>query len=155
MKPLIKTHRLVYPNIGTVVNFQLFDTAPVKYYSVGRFRQNHPEVTVDVTYGVFVTNYPDLTPGLGHGDFLRFSDGDKTRFYWWPTANRDVDLLLIKRQMLLDWEREGENQPRQIHWPDLCWFDPPYGAPGWQEVRSREELGAEINRRLRALDLDV
>lgn len=148
IQPLLNYHHLereaaLVPNFGTVVDFAPWPEGKSKR-RIGDWRLCHPDLVVFVAYGVNASCYPDGLWGLGHGSHIGVEGRGMTRYYWFGAGNPDWDNLLLPQRILVDWDEGKLN--RQLHFPDLKWFDPYYGSG--VEVRSREELGREIKRRV-------
>lgn len=140
-------------NIGTVVFLDYCDYTPSKC-SVGRWRDTHPAHEVSLVYGVMVTYHQKKSSlGLMHGTLMQVTSPTLTRWYKHPTANVAVDELMMPMQIVLDWDEFVQPLPRQLHWPDLKWFEPSYEAYPRTENYTREELGEEIKRRLKSTHL--
>ncbi len=56
-------------------------------------------------------------------------------------------------QVIRDWNEFIQPLPCQLHWADLKWFVPSYSAFPRTEKYTREELGAEIKRRLDSMEM--
>lgn len=158
LPPLLNYHTDVEkaktPNFGTVVDFAPYPGgfSTVKIHD---WRQRHPDLKVFVAYGVNATSYSDGTWSLGHGSHIAIEGKGVTRYYWYVAGNSCWDDLRMPEQVIVNWDRGEWN--RQLHFPDLKWFDPYYGFVNGVSVKptmSREELGQEIKRRVAALQLE-
>lgn len=154
MKPLLNCHpteqeQAKIPNFGTIVDFGPWRPG-LSERRIGDWRLCHPDLNVFVAYGVKCSKYSDGTWGLGHGSHLGVEGRGFIRYYWFGAGNPDWDALLLPARIVADWD-EGW-MSRQLHFPDLKWFDPYYGF-GIKACMSREELGREIKRRVVAYGL--
>ena len=132
------------PNFGTVVNFPPLTTGTANI-KIGDWRLNHPDLKMFVAYGVNAISYPDGKWGLGHGSHIAVVGRGTSRYYWYAAENRYWDELMIPERIIADWDT-GEIS-RQLHFPDLKWFDP-YYATGIDPSMSAKELLKEIRRRV-------
>ena len=140
-----------HENIGTIIFLDYCDYSPSKC-SVGYWRDTHPAHSVSLVYGVAVTYHRDKSSlGLMHGDLMQIKSPTQTRWYKHPAGNVAVDELVMPMQVVLDWDEFVQPMPRQLHWPDLKWFEPSYESSPRTENYTREELGEEIKRRLKEL----
>ena len=151
-KPLLNCEDKDLPNIGTVVFLDSHDYSPSKC-SIGYWRGTHPSHRVGLVYGVKGVCSKGRLTGMGHGMFLAVSSPDLTRYYSHGAGNVEVDDLLMPMQVIRDWDEFIQPLPRQLHWADLKWFEPSYSASPRTEKYTREELGAEIKRRLDSMEM--
>lgn len=150
LEPLIDYHHqdpavVKIHNFGTVVNFAPWTSGRSKR-KIGDWRITHPELNVFVAYGVNASHYPDEGWGMGHGSHIAVEGKGIIRYYWFGAGGGDWDTLRIPQRIIADWD-EGE-MSRQLHYPDLKWFEPYYGAHNFKINMSREELSQEIKRRV-------
>ena len=145
-KPLLNYGDENVPNIGTVIFLDVHDYSPSKC-RIAYWRDTHPAHQVELVYGVKVVCLKRKSIGLGHGMMLAITANNVTRYYGHSAGNVDVDELLMPLQVIRDWE-EFYPRPEQLHFPDLKWFEPNYSSYPRKEIYSKEELVAEIKRRL-------
>lgn len=132
-------------NLGTVVDF-----APWKSGRSTRricdWRATHPELNVFVAYGVKAVYYLDGSWSLGHGSHIGVEGRGETRYYWFCGGCVVWDSLRIPARIIADLDEAKPS--RQIHFPDLKWFEPYYGHMNRKENMSRDELMQEIKCRV-------
>ena len=150
LQPLIDYHDQDWTNplphnLGTVVNFAPWTRGRSKR-KIYAWRVTHPDLNVFVAYGVNAHHYPDGSWSLGHGGHIGIEGRGELRYYWFIGGRVDWDTLRIPAQIIADWDEGKPN--RQMHFPDLKWFDPYYGFRHTREIMSRNELMQEIKYRV-------
>ena len=150
LQPLIDYHNQAPTsslphNLGTVVNFAPRNCGRSKR-RICDWRITHLDLNVFVAYGVNANYYPDGSWSLGHASHIGVEGRGETRYYWFAGGCVEWDTLRIPARIVADWD-EGQ-ATRQIHLPDLKWFEPYYGHINRKENMSRDELMQEIKRQV-------